>query len=179
MSNYKEKLKDITTFMFDYDGVISDGMIYVVDGKYDQVRNSNVKDGYGMHQAVLNGYRIVIISGGKGDAIKTRLNNIGITEIYQAVSNKKSTFLQYCEENDVKAENILYMGDDIPDLEVMQMVAISACPADAVAEIRQIANYISPFGAGKGCVRDVIEQVMKVQNKWLGDTAFHWNVPIN
>jgi 3-deoxy-D-manno-octulosonate 8-phosphate phosphatase (KDO 8-P phosphatase) len=176
MPNYKENLKNITTFMFDYDGVMTDGKIWIVNGQYDQIRNANVKDGYGLHQAVMNNYRVVILTGGKGDGIKARMNNIGVTEIFQAVVNKKDTFLQFCEENNIKSEEILYMGDDIPDLEVMTMVGIATCPADAVPEIKQISHYISPFSGGEGAVRDVIEQVMKVQGKWLGDTAFHWDV---
>jgi 3-deoxy-D-manno-octulosonate 8-phosphate phosphatase (KDO 8-P phosphatase) len=179
MPNYKENLKKITTFMFDYDGVMSDGMIWIVNGEYDQIRNANVKDGYGLHQAVMNNYRVVIVTGGKGDAIKTRMKNIGVKEVFQAVENKKEVFLQYCEENDIKSEEILYMGDDIPDLEVMSMVGIATCPADAVPEIKQVSHYISPFRGGNGAVRDVIEQVMKVQGKWLGDTAFQWNVQSN
>jgi 3-deoxy-D-manno-octulosonate 8-phosphate phosphatase (KDO 8-P phosphatase) len=169
--NYKDKLKDIKTFIFDYDGVISDGNIWVI-GEHDQVRCSTVKDGYALHHAVKKGYRVAIISGGKGDSMKRRLNNLGITDVFQAVKNKLDVFQQYCAEHKIDPKTVLYMGDDIPDYIVMKNVGIATCPADAVPEIKEISHYISHQKGGEGCVRDVIEQVMKVHGDWMGEDAF-------
>ncbi|MDR0437810.1 MAG: HAD hydrolase family protein [Bacteroidales bacterium] len=171
--NYKEHLKHITTFIFDYDGVISDGKVWVIDER-DQIRNSTVKDGYALHHAVKKGYRIAIISGGKGDSMRIRLNNLGITDVFQAVRNKLEIFREYCAEHNIDPKNVLYMGDDIPDYMLMKHVGIATCPADAVPEIKDIAHYISHQKGGEGCVRDVIEQVLKVRGDWMDDEAFTW-----
>jgi 3-deoxy-D-manno-octulosonate 8-phosphate phosphatase (KDO 8-P phosphatase) len=171
--NYKDHLKNITTFIFDYDGVISDGKVWVIDGR-DQIRNSTVKDGYALHHAVKKGYRIAIISGGRGDSMRIRLNTLGITDIFQGVGNKMEVFEQYCEENEVDPKTVLYMGDDIPDYIVMKNVGIATCPADAVPEIKEVSHYISHQKGGCGCVRDVIEQVLKVHGDWMDEDAFTW-----
>ena len=171
--NYKDNLKAITTFVFDYDGVISDGKVWVIDER-DQIRNSTVKDGYALHHAVKKGYRIAIISGGKGDSMRIRLNTLGITDVFQGVRNKMEVFEQYCAEHKIDPQTVLYMGDDIPDYMVMKSVGIATCPADAVPEIKNIAHYISHQKGGEGCVRDVIEQVLKVHGDWMDDDAFTW-----
>jgi 3-deoxy-D-manno-octulosonate 8-phosphate phosphatase (KDO 8-P phosphatase) len=171
--NYKENLKNIKTFIFDYDGVISDGKVWVID-ENDQIRNSDVKDGYALHHAVKKGYRIAIISGGKGDSMRLRLNNLGVTDVFQGVGNKLQIFDEYCAEHNIDPKTVLYMGDDIPDYEVMKKVGIATCPSDAVFEIKSIAHYISHQKGGEGCVRDVIEQVMKVHGHWMDDAAFTW-----
>ena len=171
--NYKEKLNQIKTFIFDYDGVISDGRVWVFN-EHDQVRNSSVKDGYAMHHAIKRGYRIAIISGGKGNSMRMRLNNLGITDIFQGVGNKLEVFEQYCNDYKIEPSTILYMGDDIPDILVMKSVGIAACPADAVPEIKEISHYISHQKGGDGCVRDVIEQVLKINGDWMTDDAVVW-----
>ncbi|GHS86807.1 3-deoxy-D-manno-octulosonate 8-phosphate phosphatase [Bacteroidia bacterium] len=173
MTTYKTRLKDITTFIFDYDGVMSDGMVYTV-GDYDQIRNSNVKDGYALHQAVKKGYHIAVISGGRGDSMRSRLATLGITDVFQGVGNKKQVFEDYCKEHHLQHEEILYMGDDIPDYEVIQIAGIGTCPANSVPEIKAVAHYISPFEGGHCCVRDVIEQVMKVRGDWMQHDAVIW-----
>lgn len=173
MTNYKEKLKNITTLIFDYDGVLTDGgVIMLPDG--DGLRRANVKDGYALNLAVRNGFRVAVISGGKAESMQKRLEALKIPDIFLGVSYKLEVFEEYCEMYDLDPEEIIYMGDDIPDYEVMQRVGLACCPADASEEIRQISGYISRFKGGEGCVRDIIEQVMRIQGKWMNDSAFHW-----
>ena len=171
--NYKDNLKNIKTFIFDYDGVLSDGKVWIIN-ESDQIRNSTVKDGYAMHHALKKGYRIAIISGGKGESMRIRLNNLGITDVFQGVGNKMDVFEQYCRKHKIDPNTVLYMGDDIPDMVVMKNVGIAACPADAVAEIKEISHYISHQKGGEGCVRDVIEQVLKVHGDWMTEDASVW-----
>ncbi len=171
--NYKENLKNITTFIFDYDGVMSDGKVWVVN-EQDQVRNASVKDGYALHHAVKKGYRIAVISGGKGDSMRLRMNFVGVTDVFQGVGNKLDVFQNYCSEHQIDPQTVLYMGDDIPDYQVMKNVGIATCPADAVVEIKNIAHYISHEKGGDGCVRDVIEQVLKARGDWMNEDAFTW-----
>jgi 3-deoxy-D-manno-octulosonate 8-phosphate phosphatase (KDO 8-P phosphatase) len=173
MSNYKEKLLKVNTFVFDYDGVLSDGYVLITsDG--DALRTANVKDGYAMQLAIKKNYRIVIISGGYSESMKRRLESLKITDIFLAVDKKIDVYNQYLETHKLLPENILYMGDDIPDYEIMLNAGVPTCPADAVEEIKRVATYISHQPGGHGCVRDVIEQVLKVQGKWMNDDAYHW-----
>ncbi|MCF8715740.1 HAD-IIIA family hydrolase [Joostella atrarenae] len=163
--SYKEYLEHITTFVFDVDGVLTDGIISITsDGQL--LRTMNVKDGYAMKTALDKGYNICIISGGSNEGVRSRLRGLGITDIHLGVSNKIDTLDEYFDVYNIKSENVLYMGDDIPDYHVMKMVGMPCCPNDAVAEIKEISKYISHKQGGKGCVRDVIEQVLKVQGKW-------------
>jgi 3-deoxy-D-manno-octulosonate 8-phosphate phosphatase (KDO 8-P phosphatase) len=171
--NYKDNLKKIKTFIFDYDGVLSDGKVWIVN-ESDQIRNSSVKDGYAMHHALKKDYRIAIISGGKGESMRIRLNNLGITDIFQGVGNKMDVFEQYCKDYKIDPKTVLYMGDDIPDIVVMKAVGIATCPADAVPEIKEISHYISHQKGGEGCVRDVVEQVLKVHGDWMTEDAVVW-----
>jgi len=164
--SYKEILHQITTFVFDVDGVLTDGIINIMTNG-DLIRQMNVKDGYAMKTAIDKGYNIAIISGGNNEGVKKRLNGLGIQDVYLEIHNKLEIFNKYCKQNDINPENVLYMGDDIPDAEVMQMVGLSCAPQDADSEIQQIAKYISQKKGGKGCVRDVIEQVLRVQNNWV------------
>jgi len=173
MSNYKDKLHKITTFILDYDGVITDGTIFpTADG--DMMRTANVKDGYALQLAIKKGYRIAIISGGKSNSMRERMKSLKIEDVFLGVSNKKEVFEQYVSDYNLKAEEILYMGDDIPDYELLQMVGVSSCPSDAAEEILEIVDYISHKPGGKGAVRDVLRQVMKLQGKWFDKEAFHW-----
>ncbi|QLE02669.1 HAD-IIIA family hydrolase [Galbibacter sp. BG1] len=163
--SYKEYLEHITTFVFDVDGVLTDGIISITsDGQL--LRTMNVKDGYALKTALNKGYNICIISGGNNEGVRTRLRGLGITDIHLGVSNKIDVLDEYFDVYNIKAENVLYMGDDIPDYHVMKMVGMPCCPNDAVAEVKEISKYISHKQGGKGCVRDVIEQVLKVQGKW-------------
>lgn len=163
--NYKELMNDITTFIFDVDGVLTDGMLHISENG-ELLRNMNVRDGYAMKEAIEKGYNICIITGGNNPAVKKRLRGLGITDIYMKIHHKLEVFEEYIDIYNIKPENILYMGDDIPDYPVMKQVALPTCPKNAAPEIREIAKYISQKDGGKGCVRDVIEQIMRVQGKW-------------
>lgn len=165
-TSYKQLMNNITTFIFDVDGVLTDGTIMVTtDG--EMYRNMSIKDGYALKSAVLAGYNVCIISGGSNEGVRKRLDGLGITDIYLGAHQKMLQFEEYCIEKNINPEQILYMGDDIPDYPVMQEVGLAACPQDAAPEIKDISEYISPIKGGKGCGRDVIEQVMRVQGKWM------------
>jgi len=173
MANYKEKLIHITTFIFDYDGVLTDGKVFVINN-HEQLRSSNVKDGYALQYAVKKGYRVAVISGGKSKTMTKRMNTLGITDVFLGIDNKIETFKKYLLENNLKPNEVLYMGDDIPDFEIMKEVGVATCPSDSAQEIKAIADYISDIKGGEGCVRDIIEQVLKLQDKWFHPDAFHW-----
>lgn len=173
MSNYKDKLHKITTFILDYDGVITDGTIFpTADG--DMMRTANVKDGYALQLARKKGYRVAIISGGQSESMRHRMNALKVEDVFLGVSNKKEVFEQYVADHHLKTEEILYMGDDIPDYELLQLVGVSSCPSDAAEEILEIVDYVSHKAGGKGAVRDVLRQVMKLHGKWFDKEAFHW-----
>jgi 3-deoxy-D-manno-octulosonate 8-phosphate phosphatase (KDO 8-P phosphatase) len=173
MANYKELLKHINTFIFDYDGVLTDGSVITTnDG--EAYRISNVKDGYALQLAWRKGYKVAVISGAKSESMIHRMKALQITDVFMGVEKKLLTFRKYLEDNNLKPQQVLYMGDDIPDYEVMLEAGMSVCPADAAEEIKSVARYISHFNGGKGCVRDVIEQVLKIQGKWMNDDAYHW-----
>lgn len=159
-------MNDIDTFIFDIDGVLTDGAIHIA-ANGELLRNMFIRDGYAMKAAVENGYNVCIISGGSNDGVRTRLKNLGINDIHLGVSDKVEILKKYTDINNIKTERILYMGDDIPDYWIMQEVGLPTCPQDAVPEIKKISKYISHINGGRGAVRDVIEQVMKVQNKWF------------
>jgi 3-deoxy-D-manno-octulosonate 8-phosphate phosphatase (KDO 8-P phosphatase) len=161
--------KNISAFVFDVDGVLTDGTLIIMDGGL-MIRRMHVKDGYALQLAVKKGFLIFIISGGNSPQVKERLTNLGIDNVYMKIENKIEKLKQLAVQHQLETENILYMGDDIPDLEVMQYCGLGCCPADAVSEIKSISKYISPFKGGEGCVRDVIEKVMKLQGKWMADT---------
>jgi len=163
--SYKESLNDITTFIFDVDGVLTDGTVTVTTSG-EMLRIMNIKDGYAIKTAVDNGYNICIISGGSNEGVRLRLQGLGVKNIHLGISNKTKTLNDYLSENNIDSNHAIYMGDDIPDLQVMQMVGLPCCPQDAAPEIKAVSNYVSHKNGGKGAVRDIIEQVMKVQGKW-------------
>jgi 3-deoxy-D-manno-octulosonate 8-phosphate phosphatase (KDO 8-P phosphatase) len=165
MNNIKENLNKISTFVFDVDGVLTDGSVILMpDG--EQVRTMNVKDGYAIQLAVKKGYKICIITGGDSQQVKERLLKLGVQDVYMKAHDKLDVFENYFYSNHLKYEEILYMGDDLPDYEVMKKVGYATCPADSAEEIKSISQYISPIKGGYGCVRDVVEQVMKIQGTW-------------
>ena len=172
--SYKEYLEHITTFIFDVDGVLTDGTI-VITSQGEQLRNMSIKDGYALKTAVDKNYHVCIISGGNNEGVRERLRGLGITDIYLGVQHKLDTLDEYFDIYSIKPENALYMGDDIPDLPPMRMVGLPCCPQDAVPEIKDISKYISHKKGGKGCVRDVIEQVLKVQGKWNNNFEANYN----
>jgi 3-deoxy-D-manno-octulosonate 8-phosphate phosphatase (KDO 8-P phosphatase) len=163
--SYKEIMNDITTFIFDVDGVLTDGTVHVSQSG-EMLREMHIRDGFAMKAAIESGYNVCIISGGNNEGVRIRLQNLGITDIHLGTPNKVDTFNEYIELYKIKPEHVLYMGDDIPDYHVMKLVGLPTCPQDASPEIKAISNYISHINGGKGAVRDVIEQVMKVQEKW-------------
>lgn len=173
MSNFKEELRKVEAFAFDVDGVLSNQTMPLHPGG-EPMRTVNIKDGYALQLAVKKEYPIAIITGGKTDAVKKRFVNLGITDIYLGSYIKKDDFEDFVYKYGLNSENVLYMGDDLPDYEVMKMVGFPTCPADAVTEIKQISKYISNLNGGEGCVRDIIEQVLRLNNKWMDGDAFHW-----
>lgn len=164
--NYKEYLKHITTFIFDVDGVLTDGTIKVTT-EGEMYRTMNIKDGYGLKTAIEQGFHVCVISGGTNEGVRIRLSNLGIRDIFLGAQHKTEILEEYLKTKGIKRENTLYMGDDLPDFEIMQEVGLPTCPQDAVQEIKLISKYVSHKKGGKGCVRDVIEQVLKVQGKWM------------
>ena len=163
--SYKELMNDVDTFIFDVDGVLTDSSVHITETG-EMLRIMNIRDGFAMKAALESGYNVCIISGGTNEGVRIRLQNLGISDIFLGSSNKVKTFQDYVNLHHIKPANILYMGDDIPDFHVMKLVGLSSCPQDAVPEIKAISKYISHKNGGKGAVRDVIEQVMKVQGKW-------------
>ena len=172
MKSYKKRLNDITTFIFDVDGVLTDGSISLL--KNEMVRNLNSRDGYAIQYASKMGYRIFIITGGNSKQVESTLSNLGVTEIYMKSYNKLKVYNEIKSKYNIKDINVVYMGDDIPDYKVMQIVGLSACPQDAATEIKEVSHYQSPFKGGRHCVRDIIEQVLRVQKKWFTESAFEW-----
>ena len=166
--SYKEYLEHITTFIFDVDGVLTDGTVTVTSSG-DLLRKMNMKDGYALKTAVDMGYNVCIISGGSNEGVRIRLQGLGISNIYLGAHNKIEQLNEYLNNHGIKSENVLYMGDDIPDFPVMKVIGLPCCPQDAVPEIKNISKYISHKKGGKGAVRDVIEQVLKVQGRWNGN----------
>jgi len=171
--NYKELLKKITTIFLDVDGVLTDGTVIVAEDG-EQLRNVNVKDGYVLQLAVKKGYRIVIISGGKSKYMTKRFEYLGINDVFLGVVNKIECFIDYIKAHQISAENCMYIGDDIPDYKVMQEVAVACCPLDAAEEIKNISHYVSHLKGGRGCVRDIIEQVLKARGDWFDTDSFSW-----
>ncbi len=165
MLNFKERLNKITTFMFDIDGVMTDGKVLVMESG-EIVRNINSKDGYALHLAKNKNYRIVIISGGNNFAIQKALERTGIMDVFIRQHDKLACYNDYLLANGLSDEEVLYMGDDLPDYEVMSRVGVAVCPLDAAVEIKGICHYISGKKGGEGCLRDVIEQVLRVQGNW-------------
>lgn len=164
--NYKEYLNHVDTFIFDVDGVLTDGSIQV-STEGELLRTMNIKDGYALKTAQLAGFNICIISGGKNEGVRKRLRDLGITNIFLGAQDKVEILEEFFDIYNIDPNNVLYMGDDIPDLYPMKKVGMPCCPQDAAAEIKEISRYVSHKKGGKGCVRDVIEQVLKVQGKWL------------
>ncbi|MGV3609561.1 MAG: KdsC family phosphatase [Fluviicola sp.] len=172
MISYKERLNPITTFIFDIDGVLTDGTVFPYHGEL--LRGLNSKDGYAIQYAVKKGYKVFIITGGNSEDVKTSLIHLGVTEVHLRSSHKVKVYEQLKEKHGFKDEEVLYMGDDLPDYQVMQIVGMAACPQDAASEIKHVSHYQSPHLGGKGCVRDVIEQTLRVHGDWFREEAFVW-----
>lgn len=171
--NYKSKLKEINTFVFDIDGVFTDNIVYLTaDG--EQMRTANVRDGYAVQLAVKKGLRIVILSGGKNEIVRKRFESLGVKDIFLGSAEKLPILKSFLAQNSIEISTVCYMGDDIPDLPVLQAVGLKTCPADAAPEIKEICEYISDRNGGKGCVRDILEQALKIKNLWLDAEGHIW-----
>lgn len=166
--SYKEYLHQITTFVFDVDGVFTNGKI-LITSTGEMLREMDVKDGYALKTALLKGYHVCIISGGTNEGVRERLVALGVTDIYLGAHHKENPLREFLQTKAIKPEQVLYMGDDLPDIPPMKLVGLATCPQDAVPEVKAICNYISYKKGGKGCVRDVIEQVLKVRGDWYGN----------
>ncbi|MBA4166077.1 MAG: HAD hydrolase family protein [Chitinophagaceae bacterium] len=159
------QFRQITTFVLDVDGVMTDGAVYVFeDGQ--QVRGMSTRDGFALQLAIKKGYRVIVISGGISNAVVQRLNKLGVAEVHMGVHDKRALLLQYMQDNNLSKDELLYMGDDIPDYMAMLESGLPCAPADAAPEIKKIAHYISSLDGGRGCVREVIEKVLKLNGHW-------------
>jgi len=173
MANFKEDLVKVKAFIFDIDGVLS---LQTVNLNSFGVPNRtvNLRDGYAMQLAVRKGYPICVISGSSSKDYKKRLKLLGVTDIYLNSHSKLDHFNTFLKKYNLSKSDVLFMGDDIPDYEVMKEAGVAVCPSDADSEIKQVASYISDKKGGEGCVRDVIEQVLRLHNKWMNSDAFTW-----
>lgn len=167
--NVLEYFKNIKTFVFDIDGVLTDSTVLLLENGL-QARQMSIKDGLALQMALKKGYRVIIISGAYSEPVLKRMQYLGMEEIFLATGNKLKFLSEYKNERPFEWEEVLYMGDDLPDLALLQQAGLATCPADAVQEVRQICQYISPVGGGKGCVRDVIEKVLRLNDDWQYET---------
>ena len=173
MSDLNEILSCITTFIFDFDGVMTDGTVFC-DFEGHPLRATNVKDGYALQLATKLGYNVAVISGAVCPSTIVRMNSLGVTDVFTGIPDKVLKLNEYMKEKGLRPDEIVFMGDDIPDLNVMKMVGLPACPADAADEVKAISQFVSEKTGGKGAVRDLIERVLKVQGKWMTAEAFAW-----
>ena len=173
MNELETLFSKITTFVFDYDGVMTDGTVFS-DPTGQPWRATNVKDGYALQLASKLGYKVAVISGAICPSMEVRMNSLGVTDAFTGVPNKVLKLKEYMKRKGIYAEEIIFMGDDIPDLNVMKEVGLPACPADAAPEVKAISKFISEKSGGKGAVRDLIEQTLKVHGKWMTAEAYSW-----
>jgi 3-deoxy-D-manno-octulosonate 8-phosphate phosphatase (KDO 8-P phosphatase) len=167
--NILAEFKSIRLFILDVDGVLTDGSLILLDDG-QMVRTMNIRDGYALQLAIKEGYSIVVISGGNSEAVTKRLQKLGVNSVHMGITNKKALLEKFMLENNFEKHEVLYMGDDIPDVEPMKLAGLACCPADAATEVKNISHYISYLNGGKGCVREVIEKVMLLNNHWNDDT---------
>jgi 3-deoxy-D-manno-octulosonate 8-phosphate phosphatase (KDO 8-P phosphatase) len=169
MENFKEKLTRVEAFVFDVDGVFTDGgIVTLVDG--DFLRSYYARDGYAVTYAISEGYRVYIITGGRGETLKHRFKMLKVTGLHCNVADKGAVLAGIAEKEGLDLSRTVYMGDDIPDLGAMRMVGLPVCPADSCHEVIEVSAFVSQYPGGRGCVRDIIEQVLRAQGKWLRHT---------
>src|ERR1051325_10006664 len=164
--NVLEHFQDISCFVFDIDGVLTDSTVLLLENGL-QARRMNIKDGLALQMALKNGFKVMIVSGSFSQPVIDRLTKLGVTDVTMSLNDKRRFIEDRLKDMQVSWEQILYMGDDLPDRELMTLAGMPCCPADAVPEILEVAKYISPVNGGYGCVRDVIEKVLRVQDKWI------------
>ncbi len=170
--SYKKLLNHVTTFMFDVDGVLTNGDVLVLENIV--ARSLNSRDGFALQHAAKQGYRIFIVTGGSSEEVAKRLTELGATEVCLRSKNKLDVYNNLKKKYQFEDSEVLYMGDDLPDYPVMKKVGVATCPQDAAVEIKAIAHYQSPKNGGRHCVRDVIEQTLRVQGKWFNEQSFEW-----
>jgi 3-deoxy-D-manno-octulosonate 8-phosphate phosphatase (KDO 8-P phosphatase) len=164
--NVLAEFKKVTTFVFDIDGVLTDSSVLLFENGL-QARRMNIKDGLALQMAIKNGFRVIAISGSYSEPVIHRLKKLGIEEVQMSITDKRDFAEKYISKNGLTWGEVLYMADDLPDIALMKMVGLPCCPADAVPEVLELSKYISPVKGGYGCVRDVIEKVLRVQDKWI------------
>lgn len=164
--SFKEKLKNITTIILDFDGVLTNGTVWLLP-PHEFVRSMHVRDSFAIAHAVKQGIRIAVITGGNNTVVKERMKYLGVNDVFLMAQDKLSVYQQFLNDNSIDQNNVLYMGDDIPDLEPMKLSGLAVCPNDAAEEIKHASDFISPIKGGEGCVRDMIEQVLKVKGLWV------------
>ena len=169
MGNFKEDIAKTKAFILDVDGVMTDGGIMPIEGGMDFIRKYNAKDGYAIAYAVRRGYKVCVIKGGHGNLLRSRMERLGVTKLYLNCMDKIAAMQEFFAEYDVDPATTIYMGDDIPDLECMELVGIPVCPADACSEVVEASRYVSEFCGGRGAVRDIIEQTLRAQDEWAKD----------
>ncbi len=169
MGNFKEDIAKTKAFILDVDGVMTDGGIMPIEGGTDFIRKYNAKDGYAIAYAVRRGYKVCVITGGHGNLLRSRMERLGVTRLYLNCMDKISAMQEFFAEYDVDPATTIYIGDDIPDLECMELVGIPVCPADACSEVIEASRYVSEFCGGRGAVRDIIEQTLRAQDEWAKD----------
>jgi 3-deoxy-D-manno-octulosonate 8-phosphate phosphatase (KDO 8-P phosphatase) len=167
--NVLEFFKEVSTFVFDLDGVLTDGTVLVLNDGL-QARQMHIKDGLALQMALKNGYNVIIVSGGSSEPVIRRLQKLGVTEIYFDIKDKLLFLEEYLRNRRIGWQEVLFMGDDLPDLAILEKAAMPCCPADAVIEVQKISKYISPIKGGYGCARDVIEKVLKLNDNWKFST---------
>ncbi|QNL48421.1 HAD-IIIA family hydrolase [Olivibacter sp. SDN3] len=160
-----DKIRKVKVLVFDVDGVLTDGKVLVTENG-DQLRTFNIRDGYALQLAVKREMPVVVITGGKSQGVLMRLSGLHVKHIFLGVNNKIKVLKEWLDDHRFNLDDVLYMGDDMPDLGVMKLVGMAACPADAIEEVKSISHYISAREGGRGAVRDVIEKVLKLQGKW-------------
>ena len=165
MGNFKEDVARVEAFVFDVDGVMTDGGI-IPTPEGDFIRRYNAKDGYAIAYALREGFKVCVISGGRGRMLENRLTMLGVTKMYLNCMNKVEALEEYLAENDLDRQSVIYMDDDIPDLECMMRVGIPVCPADAAMEVVEASRYVSEYNGGHGAVRDIVEQVLRAKGCW-------------
>ncbi len=165
-TNFKQLLHNVSCFVFDVDGVLTDGSLVITEEGH-MLRTMHIRDGFALELAVKKGYPVFIISGSSSEGVRIRLNRLGITEVHMSVKDKAECLDQLLKKYNLTHSQVLYMGDDVPDLSVLKIVGVTTCPADAMPVVKKVCIYISEKAGGKGCVRDVIEQVMHLQGKWI------------
>ena len=176
MGNFKEDIVRVKAFVFDVDGVMTDGgIIPTPDG--DFIRRYYAKDGYAVAHAIREGYKICVISGGRGEMLRRRLEMLGVERMYLNCMDKIAAIREFMSDEALEPDEVIYMGDDIPDLECMREVGIPVCPADACMEVIEASRYVSEYDGGHGAVRDIVEQVLRVQGRWANNLKGVLGIP--